>query len=186
MPYAGLSEKRKANALEDKYDQSLDNRLSIESIGHELNIYLLEPLVHVKCPLDFWRCSHSKYPHLAMMACDILAVPPSGSGVEREFSIAGRVATWERNRLHAGTITTIMVFKNYLKHCQREIKLDIHVLQADSLRTEENVEAETQEEERAATKTIEEWRCGRELECMLKSRIALILSNSYDDPNYWS
>ena len=93
-----------------------------------------------------------------MMARDVLAVPPSGSGVEREFSIAGRVATWQRSRLHAETITAIMIYKNYLKRCRQDVKLDIHFVETASLGTEEDVEAETQEEEEEATKTIEEWR----------------------------
>jgi len=157
-PYMGLSQKRNTNALEDEYDQYLNDQLSTESSGHELDMYLLAPTVLAKCSLDYWRCSHLKYPHLGMMARDVLAVPPSGSGVEREFSIAGRVATWQRSRLHAETITAIMIYKNYLKRCRRDIKLDIHFVETASLGTEEDVEAETQEEEEEATKTIEEWR----------------------------
>ena len=45
---------------------------------------------------------------------DIMAVPPTGAGVEREFSKSGRVVTWTRSRLNAGTISEIMLFKNFL------------------------------------------------------------------------
>ena len=34
------------------------------------------------------------YPHLAQMARDTLAVPPTGAGVGREFNKSGNVATW--------------------------------------------------------------------------------------------
>ena len=60
------------------------------------------------------------------------------------------------NRLHANTVTSIMIYKNYLKRCGHEIKLDNHVMEADGLGTEEDGEAETQEEEEEATRTIEE------------------------------
>jgi len=157
-PYNGLSHKRKAKVVEDEYDQYLHDKLSTSISGHELDMYLREQTSNIKCALEYWRCHHQKYPHLAMMARDVLAVPPSGAGVEREFSIAGRVATWQRNRLHANTVTSLMIYKNYLKRCGDEIKLDIRVMEADGLGTVEDVEAETQEEEEEATRTIEEWR----------------------------
>ena len=115
--YTGLSQKRKANEIGDEYDNYLDQQLVPTRGGHELDMYLLEPTVPVKSALDYWRDNRRKYPHLTMMARDILAVPPSASGVEREFSIAGRIASWQRNRLHSVTIIAIMVYKNYLRRC---------------------------------------------------------------------
>jgi hypothetical protein len=157
--YAGLSQKRKANQLDDEYDQYLNEQLESTSVrGHELDMYLLEPTAHVKCALDYWRVNHRKYPHLAMMVRDVMAVPPSGSGVEREFSIAGRVATWQRNQLHPETITAIMIYKNYLRRCRWELKLDVYHVAPAELGTEEDVEQEPPEEEEEAMKTIDEWR----------------------------
>lgn len=156
--YTGLSLKRKANELDDEYDRYLNDQLSTSNGGHELDMYLLEPTSHVKCALDYWRVNHRKYPHLAMMVRDVMAVPPSGSGVEREFSIAGRVATWQRNRLHSQTITAIMIYKNYLRRCRKELKLDVYRVVPAELGTEEDVEQETPEEEEEAIKTIDEWR----------------------------
>jgi hypothetical protein len=47
------------------------------------------------------------------LSFDIMAVPPTGAGVERKFSKSGRVATWTRSRLNA-EISEIMLFKNFL------------------------------------------------------------------------
>ena len=48
------------------------------------------------------------------MVRDVYAVPASRAGVEREFSQAGRVATWTRARLNPETITQSMMYKSYL------------------------------------------------------------------------
>jgi hypothetical protein len=92
-----------------------------------------------------------------MMARDVFAVPPSGAGVEREFSIAGKVATSQRNQLHANTITAIMIYKNYLTRCRRGLKVHLHDVVGSSLGTEEDAEAETEEEAEEATRTIDDW-----------------------------
>ena len=63
---------------------------------------------------SWWRWNEPNYRELALMFRDIGAVPPTGAGVEREFSKSGRVATWTRSRLNAGTISEIMLFKNFL------------------------------------------------------------------------
>jgi hypothetical protein len=48
------------------------------------------------------------------MVRDVIAVPPTGTGVECEFSKSGRIATWIRSRLSAETIAEIMLFKTFL------------------------------------------------------------------------
>jgi len=45
------------------------------------------------------------------MARDTLAIPASGCSVERLFSISGRIATWQRNRLRDSTISDLMMYK---------------------------------------------------------------------------
>jgi hypothetical protein len=92
-----------------------------------------------------------------MMAWNVFAVPPSGSEVEREFSIAGRVTTWQRSQLHANTITVIIIYKNYLTHCRQGLKADLHDIVVSGLGTEEDAAAETEEEAEEATRTIDRW-----------------------------
>ena len=55
------------------------------------------------------------YPDLSRMARDVLPVPASGCAVEREFSISGRMAIWQRNRLGARTISESMMYKAALR-----------------------------------------------------------------------
>jgi len=54
--------------------------------------------------LEWWKGSQSMNPKLSKMARDVSAVPAMGAGVEREFSISGRVVTTQRNRLSPTTI----------------------------------------------------------------------------------
>jgi hypothetical protein len=53
----------------------------------------------IKSSLGWWKENQKLYPDLAYMARDVLAVPASGCAVERQFSISGRMAIWQRNRL---------------------------------------------------------------------------------------
>ena len=61
--------------------------------------------------LKWWYSNQECYPDLARMARDVLAVPASGCAVEREFSISGRIASWQRCRLSAATIYNSMMYK---------------------------------------------------------------------------
>jgi hAT family C-terminal dimerisation region len=65
----------------------------------------------IKSCLGYWRVNHGSFPSLAKMARDVLAVPVSGCSVERLFSVSGRVASWQRARLHDTTISDLMVYK---------------------------------------------------------------------------
>jgi hypothetical protein len=116
---------------------------------------------HVVCALDWWKLHHHEFPHLGRMASDVFSVPPSGAGVEREFSIAGRIATWQRNRLHASTITAIMMYKNYMKRINRPLMIDLKLVDGFGMESENlDVETETEEEEALAEMTLKDWRKG--------------------------
>ena|SRR6266496_1539546 len=57
------------------------------------------------------------YLKLSKMARDVMAVPATGAGVEKEFSISGRVVTKQRNWLSTTTIRDIMQYKRWVaKH----------------------------------------------------------------------
>src|SRR5579859_1142371 len=68
----------------------------------------------IKSALAWWKMHHHEFPDLARMVRDTLAVPASGCSVERMFSVSGRVANWERSRLHDKTIGDIMMYKSAL------------------------------------------------------------------------
>src|SRR5579859_504291 len=64
--------------------------------------------------LEWWKGSQSMYPILSKLARDVLAVPAMEAGVEREFSISGRVVTKQRNRQSPTTIRDIMQYKRWV------------------------------------------------------------------------
>jgi hypothetical protein len=64
--------------------------------------------------LGWWQQNHRLFPNMAMMARDILAVPASRCAVEQQFSVSGRLAIWQRNRLGAQTISNAMMYKGGL------------------------------------------------------------------------
>ena len=164
--YMGLPHKRKADDLDDAdiayeaFMQSLEDSTPVAS--HELEKYLNKPREPgVVWALEWWRVHYREYPHLARMARDVFSVPPSGAGVEREFSIAGRVATWQRNRLHASTITAIMMYKNYLKRINRPVLVELDLVETIGIESESmDGEPETPQEAEVAELTLKDWRKG--------------------------
>ena len=65
-------------------------------------------------PLLWWRTlGISLFPKMAGWVRDTFAVSATSCGVEREFSIAGRVVTKQRNSLKAETISAIMQYKRW-------------------------------------------------------------------------
>lgn len=74
--------------------------------------------------LSWWRENQINYPTLAKMARDTLSVPASGCTVERVFSISGRLAIWQRNRLSAETISQTMLYKYAMAKSNNPLYLD--------------------------------------------------------------
>ena len=64
-------------------------------------------------PLRAWPTLESSYPNLALMAKDVLAVPASGVGVEREFNSARDLITYRRCRMKPELIEDLMVIKHH-------------------------------------------------------------------------
>ena len=64
-------------------------------------------------PLRAWPALESSYPNLASMAKDILAVPASGVGVEREFNSARDIITYRRCRMKPDLIEDLMILKHH-------------------------------------------------------------------------
>ncbi len=57
------------------------------------------------------------------MVHDTLAVPATEAGVEREFSCSGRVISAFHHHLSPETVHEIVMYKNYLKRKQDELKM---------------------------------------------------------------
>ena len=89
----------------------------------------------MKDPLQWWSKSQSIFPKLSKMARDVYA---TGAGVEREFSISGRVITKQRNRLNPSTIRDVMQYKRWVAR---------HGIIADPMESLETDETEDQNQE---------------------------------------
>lgn len=106
--YAVDNRKRSFATLESDDSDSDEEHSEFESyMGHRKQ-------KGVKNPLLWWKSSQEMFPKLAQMARDTYAVPATGSGVEREFSISGNIVNNRRNRLSPKTISDIMQYKRWM------------------------------------------------------------------------
>ena len=85
------------------------------------------------------------FPSLARMARDTYAVPATGSGVEREFSISGNLVNKRRNRLNPKTISDLMQYKRWLARTGVLAKLKAEKI--DIISEEDENENDEDEEE---------------------------------------
>ncbi|KAH9752027.1 BED-type domain-containing protein [Citrus sinensis] len=79
--------------------------------------YLEDPLV--KRTLDFdvlqwWKMNKGKYPILAEITKDLLAIPVTTVALESAFSTRGRTLSPQRSRLHPDTLEAIMCSQHWL------------------------------------------------------------------------
>ena len=52
-----------------------------------------------KCPLEFWKSNHLKFPLLANLAKKYLGIPASSASVERMFNICGHIFSLRRRKM---------------------------------------------------------------------------------------
>ena len=64
-------------------------------------------------PLEWWVKHEHDFPNLGKMACDILAVPALGAGVESLFNIARDICNFRRGRLHGETIRKLIKMRHH-------------------------------------------------------------------------
>ncbi|XP_024043240.1 zinc finger BED domain-containing protein RICESLEEPER 2-like [Citrus clementina] len=83
----------------------------------DLDMYLEDPLVK-RTPdfdvLQWWKMNKGKYPILAEMAKDLLAIPVTTVASESAFSTGGRTLSPHRSRLHPDTLEAIMCSQHWL------------------------------------------------------------------------
>ncbi|XP_066338653.1 uncharacterized protein [Miscanthus floridulus] len=65
--------------------------------------------------LNWWKMHASKYPTLAAMARDILAVTASTVPSESAFSTSGRIINDHRTRLAGSTVEALLCFQDWLR-----------------------------------------------------------------------
>ncbi|XP_050374564.1 zinc finger BED domain-containing protein RICESLEEPER 2-like [Argentina anserina] len=91
-------------------------------IAHEVDRYLLDPLeaINEKEPAKFpillwWRMNGNKYPVLATIAKDILAVQVSTAASESTFSTGGRVVDSFRSSLTPKSVEALICLQSWLR-----------------------------------------------------------------------
>ena len=130
--------KRTASQIDPEYHQALLNR-SAKRRRNDYDRFIESPNdPDIPSGIGWWKAHYLQYKDLAMMARDILAVPASGCAVERQFSISGRMAIWQRNRLSPRVISDAMIYKAALAHtrCPLRAELD-NIDDVDQLPVEE-------------------------------------------------
>ena len=109
-------------------------------------------------PLEWWSNAQSLYPKLAKMARDVFAVPATGAGVEREFSISGRVITKQRNRLSPTTIRDLMQYKRWAaRHGRALDEVDEMEINTDTEADESESELLVDEDEEDNDSDLVQW-----------------------------
>ena len=88
-------------------------------VESEVDRYLLDPIEKPPKGPDFdilvwWKLNGSKYPNLAAVARDVLAIQVSTVVSESSFSTAGRFLTPHRSRLHPDTLEALMCVQDWL------------------------------------------------------------------------
>ncbi|KAJ5522962.1 hypothetical protein N7513_012065 [Penicillium frequentans] len=71
-------------------------------------------------PLSFWRENQFRFPAIAALARDVLAIPATGAGVERLFNTARDICHYRRGRMKSKTIEELMLFL-----CTSRFDLDV-------------------------------------------------------------
>jgi hypothetical protein len=61
-------------------------------------------------PLSFWRENKFRFPAIAALARDVLAIPATGAGVERLFNTARDICHYRRGSLKSHTIEELMLY----------------------------------------------------------------------------
>jgi hypothetical protein len=97
-------------------------------------------------PCVFWKENEHNFPVLARLARDVLAVPATGSGVERLFNSARDICHYRRGSLKSKTIQDLMMF---MCTSRFEIESEQLALLEEYISTQE---IQTRTEENAANK----------------------------------
>ena len=88
---------------------------------NELEAYMLEPIEHADVEnanfdiLAWWKMKSGKYPILARMSRDILAVPISTVASEAAFSVGGRTLSAVRNSLNDESLEALICAQDWLR-----------------------------------------------------------------------
>lgn len=104
---------------------------TITSTGKsELELYLEEPKLLIKFNpkldvLQHWKDNHHRFPSVALMACDVLAIPITTVASESSFSIGSRILTKYRSSMLPEKVQTLICTRNWLHGFSRDIEEEV-------------------------------------------------------------
>ena len=87
-------------------------------VADELDSYLDEkviPRMEDFNILSWWKTNANRYPTLARIARDILAIPITTVASESAFNTSGRVVSSYHNKLHPSTLEALMCCQSWLR-----------------------------------------------------------------------
>lgn len=102
------------NVIKVKYEFYDEPELDNESddINREIDEYCRTiRSSSFKCPLEFWKANHAKFPLLANLAKKYLGIPASSASVERMFSICGHIFSLRRRKMGIKIFCEIVFLK---------------------------------------------------------------------------
>lgn len=92
----------------------------VQSMEAEMEAFVVEP-VRVPDPLQWWRVNEGRFPHLAPLAKEYLAIPATEVVSERIFSTAGQTVSKLRARLDGDTVDKIIFLHKNAKTNARQL-----------------------------------------------------------------
>lgn len=106
-------------------------QVASDSGKSQLDTYLEEATLNLHFTahmdvLDWWKTNSPRFPHLSIMACDLLSIPVTTVASESAFSIGSRILNKYRNRLSSDCVEAIICTRNW-KHGFNEGK-ELHYL----------------------------------------------------------
>ena len=87
-------------------------------LEHEIDRYITDPIEDVVDKFDvlkWWKLNEVKYPGLALIAKDVLAIPVSTVASESCFSTSGRVINSFRASLTPKIVEALICSQNWLR-----------------------------------------------------------------------
>ncbi|KAH7834817.1 hypothetical protein Vadar_019998 [Vaccinium darrowii] len=110
----------------EDYDTFQGMTYGSQLLKSQLDLYLEEPcfpLKHEMDILEYWNETSKRYPDLAKMARDLLAIPVSTVASESTFSIGRRVISPFRSSLKPNTVQALICLQDWMRAQNREEKL---------------------------------------------------------------
>ncbi|KAL4568440.1 hypothetical protein LXL04_024053 [Taraxacum kok-saghyz] len=115
-----------ATFLNNQYKRLLEGNSSATGAKNELNWYLSEQCESLDNKFDllgWWKKNQAKFPVLASVARDVLAIPASTVASESSFSTGGRILDAFRSSLTPTTVEALICSQNWLR--SKNVPIDI-------------------------------------------------------------